>query len=54
MAFQHQRVIFKQERYQLFTWSVSDKIQKNGVKLKERRFRLDVRWKFFTQKVVKH
>ena len=49
MAFKHLK-----EGEQLFTWSNSDTIKGNGFKLREGKFRLDARKKFFTQRVVMH
>ena len=52
-TFQFVKRAHKQEGDWLFPWSDWDGTRANGLKLKEERLRLDVREKFFTQKVVK-
>ena len=53
-AFQYLKGAYKQEGEQLFMRVDSDRTKGNGFKLKQGRFRLDMRWKFFTQRVVMH
>ena len=54
MAFQYLKVAYKQEGEQLFMRVDSDSTRGNGFKLRQGRFRLDPRRKFFTQRVVTH
>ena len=54
VAFQYLKETYKQEEEQLFTRVNSDRTRGNGFKLREGRFGLDIRRKFFTQRVVTH
>ena len=52
-AFQYLEGACKQEESQLFERVANSRTKGNGFKLKEVRFRLDVRGKFFTMRVVR-
>ena len=51
-AFQYLKGAYKQEGSQLFERVDNSRTRGKGLKLKEGRFRLDVRGKFFTMRVV--
>ena len=53
VAFQYLKGAYKQEGEWPFMMVDSDGTRGNGFKLKEGRFRLDVRSKFFTQRMVR-
>jgi len=53
-AFQHLKVAYRKAGEGLFTRVCSDRTRGNISKLREVRFRLDIRKKFFTMRVVKH
>ncbi|KFV19840.1 hypothetical protein N340_04346, partial [Tauraco erythrolophus] len=53
-AFQYLKGAYRKAGEGLFTRAHSDRTRGNGFKLKEGRFRLDTRKKFFTQRVVRH
>ena len=52
-AFQYLKGAYKQEGSQLFERVDNSRTRGNGFKLKEGRFRLDVRGKFFAMRVVR-
>jgi len=52
-AFQYLKGVYKQEGSQFFTRVDNSRTRGNGFKLKEQRFRLDIREKFFTKRVVR-
>ena len=52
--FQYLKGAYKKDGVQLFAQANNDRTRGNSFKLKEGRFRLDVRRKFFTQRVVMH
>jgi len=53
VAFQYLKGAYKKAGEGLFTRACSDRTRGNGFKLKESRFRLDIRKKFFTMMVVR-
>ncbi|GAB0178051.1 hypothetical protein GRJ2_000270400 [Grus japonensis] len=53
-AFQYLKGAYKKAGERLFTKACSDRTRGNGLKLKKGRFRLDMRKKFFTMRVVRH
>ena len=52
--FQYLKGVYKQEGERLFTRVDSDRTRGNGFKLRQGRFRLDLRRNFLTQRVVTH
>ena len=54
MAFQYLKGAYKQEGERLFTRDDGDRTRGNGFKLRQGRFTLDMRRKFFPQRVVTH
>ncbi|KAK4826865.1 hypothetical protein QYF61_011984 [Mycteria americana] len=53
-AFQYLKGAYKKDGDKLFSRACCDRTRGNGFKLKEGRFRIDIRKKFFTVRVVKH
>jgi len=53
-AYQYLTGAYEKAGEGLFTRACSDRTRGNGFKLKENRFRLDIRRKFFTVSVVRH
>ena len=54
VAFQYFKGAYKQEGEWLFMRVDGDRTRGSGFKLRQGRFRLDIRKKFFTQRVVTH
>jgi len=53
-AFQYLKGAYRKDGEGFFIRECSDRMRGNSFKLKEGRFRLDVRKKFFTLRVVRH
>jgi len=53
-AFQYLKGAYRKDGENIFIGACCDKTRSTGFKPREDRFRLDIRKKFFTMKVVKH
>ena len=53
-TFQYLKETCRKEGDNLFSKACCDRTRSNGFKLREGRFRLDIRQKFFTMRVMKH
>ena len=53
-AFQYSKGAYKKDGDRLFSRACCDRTRGDGFKVKEGRFRLDIRKKFFMMRVVKH
>ncbi|KAK4833072.1 hypothetical protein QYF61_027734 [Mycteria americana] len=53
-AFQYLKGAYRKDGDRLFSKACCDRTRSNGFKLREGRFRLDLRKKFFTMRVVRH
>jgi len=53
-AFQYLKRAYKQEGERWFMRADSDRTRGNGLQLRQGRFRLDIRKKIFTQRMVTH
>jgi len=54
VAFQYLKGAYNKDGDRLFSRAFSDRTRRNGFKLKEGRFRPDIRKKFFIVRVMKH
>ena len=54
MAFRYLKAPYRKAEEGLFIRACTDWASRNGFKLEESRFRLDIRNKFFTERVVRH
>ena len=54
VAFQYPKGSYRKEGNRLFSRVCGDRTRKNGFKLQESRFRLNIRKKSFTVRVVRH
>jgi len=53
-AFQYLKGFYRKDEENIFSTACCNRTRNNGFKLRESRFRLDIRKKFFTMTVVKH